>query len=83
MNAYPEPYERHVTANQKEGESNGCYIIHSLAPNICRWTRIQNVDLNLNVHPKLMSLVTKRELIWANNMQVRMGKNKSNSPKAM
>ncbi|GMH59675.1 hypothetical protein TrRE_jg8739, partial [Triparma retinervis] len=69
MNAYPEPYERHVTANQKEGESNGCYIIHSLAPNICRWTRIQNVDLNLNVHPKLMSLVTKRELIWANNMQ--------------
>ncbi|GMI24007.1 hypothetical protein TrCOL_g12870 [Triparma columacea] len=77
IGTYDGPHEKRITSKQVEAESTGSFIITSLAPNICRWTRIQSLNLKANIHPSLMALVTRRELRWAGELQERCKRNEA------
>ena len=48
----------------KSGESTGIYIIEAIAPNVCRVTRIQHVDLNITGLPiKALKILAKVSLL--------------------
>jgi hypothetical protein len=62
--------------NCKKGSTKGAYIITSLAPNVCRWTRIQCIDFNATAKSDSMeNFLVNKHLSWANEMQEKFKRN--------
>jgi hypothetical protein len=62
--------------NCKKGSTKGVYIITSLAPNVCRWTRIQSIEFNATAKSdSLENFLINKHLVWANEMQEKFKRN--------
>jgi len=73
---YPGSYENNAGDHKFTiGQTTGVYIIQEVAPNVCRWTRIQNVELNVKLPQSALNFLNKTQLGWANEVQERFRRN--------
>ena len=55
-------------------QSTGCYVITEIAPEVCTWTCIQNVDLNV-YNPVIESHINQTHMKWPNILKERYRRN--------
>ena len=57
--------------------STGLHIITEIAPNISRWTRIQNADVKMNLPKAALNKIASMELLYANEVQEEYRRNRN------
>ena len=51
-----------------QGETTAISIIEEIAPNVCRWTRIQTVNVNASVPAKVLNFQAQKQIGQANEV---------------
>ena len=55
--------------------SRGVYIVKEITDNTCEWTRVQQADLKISLPARVMDIVVKQHLSWANQLQEKFRRN--------
>ena len=55
--------------------SRGVYIVKEITKNTCEWTWVQQIDLKITIHARLLDIAAGQTLGWANDYQERFRRN--------
>ena len=58
-----------------EATSRCVYIVKEITQNTCEWTWVQQVDLKISIHAKLLDIAARQQLSWANELQEKFRRN--------
>ena len=63
------------TEKLQEATTRGVYIVKELTKHTCEWTWVQQVTLKISLPAKMLDIVTKQQMSWADELQEKFRRN--------